>query len=77
PATDKSNIVPSHFLAAASLRFSAGGALDGLEVSLDLNNVLNAKVLEFGNAGFGEAQFFPAATRNVFVGARYRLDSRR
>ena len=47
--------------------------LHGLEITLDVSNVLNDKVLLFGNTGFGTPQFFPAATRHFFFGARYRI----
>jgi iron complex outermembrane receptor protein len=53
--------------------FPAGGRLEGLQAVLDLNNVLDEKVLMFGNPGFGAPQFFPAATRHAYLGIRYTL----
>ena len=45
----------------------------GLRIALDVNNLLNDRVLLYGNAGFGWPQFFPAATRHVFLTARYHI----
>ncbi|MFT4605032.1 MAG: iron complex outermembrane receptor protein [Rhodothermales bacterium] len=53
--------------------FPTGGKLKGLQAVLDLNNVLDEKVLMFGNPGFGAPQFFPAATRHAYLGIRYML----
>ncbi|MCY4232544.1 MAG: TonB-dependent receptor [Bacteroidetes bacterium] len=47
--------------------------LRGLKFSLDINNVLDSKVLLYGNAGFDAPQFFPAATRHVFLRAQYKI----
>ena len=49
------------------------GALRGLRLGLDVNNVLDDEVLLFGNVGFGTPQFFPTATRHAFFSARYTL----
>ncbi len=67
--------VDAHALVNGSLRytFAQPSPFSGLEVYLDVNNVLNDRVLLYGNAGFGAPQFFPAATRHVFFGARYTL----
>ncbi len=53
--------------------FSEQSVLRGLMLSLDVNNVLDSNVLLYGNAGFGDPQFFPAATRHVFLRAQYRV----
>ncbi len=53
--------------------FSDRSVLSGLMLSLDVNNVLDSKVLLYGNAGFGDSQFFPAATRHIFLRAQYKL----
>lgn len=68
-------VVDAYALIDAGLRydFGARSALRGLSLALDVNNVLDDEVLLFGNAGFGAAQFFPAATRHAFVSATYRL----
>jgi iron complex outermembrane receptor protein len=72
---DQSNVVDPHFLVNANFRYAFGGKMNGLRLSLDVNNVFDSEVLQFGNAGFGAPQFFPAATRNVFFGVMYRLES--
>ena len=59
--------------ATVQWEFSDRSALSGLMFSLDVNNVLNSKVLLYGNAGFENPQFFPAATRHFFLRAQYRL----
>ena len=71
---DNANQVEPHFLANANLRYDFGGRMAGLQASIDVNNVFDAKALAFGNAGFGTPQFFPEATRNIFAGLRYRID---
>ena len=53
--------------------FPERSLLRGLKFSLDINNVLDSKVLLYGNAGFGAPQFFPAATRHVFLRAQYKI----
>ncbi len=53
--------------------FSERSALRGLRLALDVNNVLNDRVLLFGNVGFGTPQFFPTAMRHAFFSARYTL----
>ncbi|MEX0599538.1 MAG: TonB-dependent receptor [Rhodothermales bacterium] len=47
--------------------------IDGLRLSVDVNNVLDDRVLLFGNVGPTGPQFFPTATRHVFFGATYRV----
>ncbi len=59
--------------ATVQWEFSDRSVLSGLLLSLDVNNVLDSNVLLYGNEGFGEPQFFPAATRHVFLRAQYRL----
>jgi len=67
--------VDPYMLVSATIQwaFSERSSLSGLMFSLDVNNVLDSKVLLYGNAGFGAPQFFPAATRHLFLKARYRL----
>lgn len=67
--------VPPYALLNATFQyaFPAGSVLDGLRLAFDVNNVLDEKVLLYGNVGFGTPQFFPAATRHVFFSARYTL----
>ena len=67
--------VPPYTLLNATLQyaFPAASAFGGLRLAFDVNNVLDEKVLLYGNVGFGAPQFFPAATRHVFFSARYTL----
>ena len=64
--------VDPYTLVNASIRYAFPSRV-GLELSLDVNNMLNDRVLLFGNAGFGTPQFFPAATRHMFFSARYTI----
>lgn len=59
--------------ATVAYEFSRFQTLDGLRISIAVNNVLDRKVLSFGNVGAVGPQFFPAATRHVFVGVRYTV----
>jgi iron complex outermembrane receptor protein len=67
--------VDPYVLVDAGVRYAFGPstALDGLEITLDVSNLLDSRVLQFGNVGFGTPQFFPAATRHAFAGLRYTL----
>ena len=53
--------------------FSARSALSGLKLALDVNNLLDEKVLLYGNVGPAGPQFFPAATRHLFASLQYTL----
>jgi len=64
--------VDPYVLVDASLQV-APAFVDGLRLSVDVNNALDSRVLLFGNVGPAGPQFFPAATRHVFFGARYRV----
>ncbi|NNF03418.1 MAG: hypothetical protein HKN17_03030, partial [Rhodothermales bacterium] len=44
-----------------------------LELGADVNNVLDVDVLTWGNVGPTGPQFFPAATRHVFLSASYTI----
>ena len=44
-----------------------------LRLAMDVNNVLNEKVLTYGNVSVVGPQFFPAATRHLFLSARYTI----
>lgn len=68
-------VVDPYFLVDASLQyaFSRTSMLDGLRLTVDVNNVFHEKALLYGNVSFGAAQFFPAATRHVFAGLQYTL----
>ena len=65
-------VVDPYLLLNASLIYEPD-FVDGLRLALDVNNVLDEKVLLFGNVGPTGPQFFPAATRHVFFSVRYRL----
>jgi iron complex outermembrane receptor protein len=56
-----------------TLRYRPSGVLGGLTFSADLNNALDQKVLTYGNIGAVGPQFFPAATRHIYVGMSYRF----
>lgn len=68
-------VIDAHTLVDATIRyrFPARGPLGGLELGADVNNVLDAEVLTWGNVGPTGPQFFPAATRHVFFSATYTL----
>ncbi|MCY4159521.1 MAG: TonB-dependent receptor [Bacteroidetes bacterium] len=67
--------VDPYALVSATVQWEFGdrSTLSGLMFSLDVNNVLDSKVLLYGNAGFGDPQFFPAATRHLFLRVQYQL----
>lgn len=64
--------VDPYVLVNASVQYEPG-SLEGLRIGLDVNNVLDSKVLLYGNVGPTGPQFFPTATRHVFVGVSYRV----
>ncbi len=43
----------------------------GVQLSVDVNNVLNRRILAFGNVGAVGPQYFPLATRHAFFSIRY------
>ena len=67
-------IVDPYVLVDLGLRYAFGGMLSGVELSADLNNVLDDEVLLYGNVGVTGPQFFPLATRHLFVRVRYTVD---
>lgn len=68
--TDRDLVVDPYTLinAGAWYRLAVPGGGD-LRLRLDVNNVLDARVLTFGNSG----GFFPAATRHAYAGLRYTV----
>lgn len=68
-------VLDPYMLVHASLQytFPARAALQGLRLSLDVNNVFDHRVLLFGNVSAGVPQFFPYATRHLFFGLRYTV----
>ena len=61
--------VDPYVLVSAQMKWSN----NRLRLALDVNNLLDQRVLLYGNAGFGAPQFFPAATRHVFLSVKYQL----
>ncbi|GMQ80925.1 MAG: TonB-dependent receptor [Rhodothermia bacterium] len=51
--------------------FSPASTLAGLQIGLDVNNILDEKVLAYGNVSAVGPQFFPHATRHLFFSASY------
>lgn len=74
-AYDESLTVDPSLVLDAGLRFafSRQSVLDGLELALDVNNVLDHRVLLYGNVGATGPQFFPLATRHLFASMRYTI----
>ena len=68
-------VIDSFILVDASVRyaFSPASAFAGLRLGVDVNNLLDDRVLTYGNVGAVGPQFFPAATRHVFFSASYTL----
>ena len=53
--------------------FPENSALRGLSLNVDLNNVMDSKVLTYGQVSFGSPEFFPAATRHAFFSVKYAV----
>ncbi len=72
---DNERVLESYVLIDASFGylFSTTSALDGLKIGVDLNNVLDSKVLSYGQVSFGTPEFFPAATRHAFISLKYTV----
>lgn len=72
---DDALTVDAYFVLDAGVRyaFSERVPAKGIEFALDVNNVLNSRVLLYGNVGPVGPQFFPLATRHVFARIRYTL----
>ncbi len=72
--TDVLTIDP-HALLGASITYEAPptSPLEGLQLQLNADNLLDAHVLQHGFQGTGGPRFYPATTRNVFVELRYTL----
>jgi iron complex outermembrane receptor protein len=68
--------VDAYTLVGAGAAWRPGGGLRGLELSVEVQNLLNDRILLSGvDTGFGPS-FFPAATRHAFVLARYTVGRR-
>jgi iron complex outermembrane recepter protein len=72
-SSDRGLQVDPYQLVSVTIRYDLPetSPLAGLQASLDINNIFDARVLTFGNSGFGAPQFYPAATRHVYLGLRY------
>lgn len=55
-------------------RFPDRSTLRGLSASIDVNNITNSQILNWGNVSFGVPQFFPYAQRHVYAKLKYTLD---
>jgi len=67
--------IDPYSLVNATLTYEAPSSsiVDGLKIQVKGKNLLDAHVLRHGFLGPGGPRFYPAATRNVFVGLRYTL----
>lgn len=65
-------LVDPYLLVNATLQYEPD-VLPGLRLSFDAGNLLDSRILLYGNVGPAGPQFFPAARRHLFVSARYRL----
>ncbi|MFB6271801.1 MAG: TonB-dependent receptor [Salinibacter sp.] len=67
--------IDPYALLGASLSYEAPARspFEGLQVQVNADNLLNARVLRHGFLSGGRPRFYPAATRNVFVELRYTL----
>ncbi|WP_103019742.1 TonB-dependent receptor [Salinibacter altiplanensis] len=72
--SDEHTIDP-YALLGVSLSYEApsSSAFDGVEVQANVDNLLDAQVLQHGFRGAGGPRFYPAATRSLFVELRYTL----
>ena len=70
--TSDNLVVDPYVLMNATLHYEPPFAR-GLRLALDVNNVLDQKVLLYGNVGPSGPQFFPTATRHVLFSVRYSL----
>jgi iron complex outermembrane recepter protein len=68
---DRDSSVDPYALLDVSIAVEPAGGLSGLRARLDVNNVLNSRVLMYGNVGPLGPQYFPAATRHLFAGLSY------
>jgi iron complex outermembrane receptor protein len=67
--------IDPYALFGASLTHEApsSSSLDGLQLQLTADNLLDVHVLRHGFRGVGGPRFYPAATRSLFVEVRYTL----
>jgi len=65
-------VVDPYVLVNATLQYRPPFA-PGIRIAVDVNNVLDQKVLLYGNVGPSGPQFFPTATRHVLFSVRYGL----
>jgi len=67
--------IDPYALLDASLTYEAPSTtvFEGLQLQVNANNLLDARVLRHGFQTAGGPRFYPAATRNLFVELRYEL----
>jgi hypothetical protein len=72
---EQENLVVDPFqMVDLSVRYTVPrGPVRGLAAALDVSNLMNRRVLLFGNSGFGAPQFFPAATRHGMFALTYTI----
>ncbi len=65
--------VDAYTLVGAGVRYRLPGPMRGLELSAEVQNLLDDNVLLSGNTTAFGPQFFPAATRSAYLTARYTV----
>ena len=68
-------MIDPYALLDASLTYEAPSTtvFEGLQLQVNANNLLDARVLRHGFQTAGGPRFYPPATRNLFVELRYEL----
>lgn len=69
---DDNLVADAFFLLDGGVRWRMEGR-HRLEIGMDVNNILDDKVLTYGNVSVTGPQFFPAATRHLFFSAKLTL----
>lgn len=68
-AEDDNLVTDAFFLMDGGVRWHVEGR-HRLEIGVDVNNILDDKVLTYGNVSVTGPQFFPAATRHLFFSTK-------
>ena len=69
---DDDLVVDAYLLVDAGIRWRMEGR-HRFEIGMDVNNVLDDRVLTWGNVSVTGPQFFPAATRHLFLSTKLTL----
>lgn len=69
---DDNLVADAFFLLDGGMRWRMEGR-HRLEIGVDVNNILDDKVLTYGNVSVTGPQFFPAATRHLFFSTKLTL----